>query len=57
MLKQDGSRVREASILHIGLPKRIRSKGRRDAALALLEQHQLVEREGDTWYARVKEAK
>jgi hypothetical protein len=52
LLKQDGCQVREASILHIGLPKRIRSKDRRDSALALLEQHRLVERERDVWFVR-----
>jgi hypothetical protein len=53
MLRQEGGRVREATILHTGLPKRIRSKDRRDTALAVLHQHGLVEANRDVWSALI----
>lgn len=52
LLRQQGRSARETAILKIA-PKVLRSKSRRDTALALLEQAGLAKRERDTWYAQI----
>lgn len=50
ILKQNGFQATETAILQIG-PKPIRSRNRRDTALAMLQQAGLVGDERGTWYA------
>ena len=51
MLDRPGWATSETAILRVG-PKALRSKARRDTALATLEAHGLANRGGSTWELR-----
>jgi hypothetical protein len=44
LISRPAGEIAEGKILHVGLPKAIRSKARRDAVLSLLEDHRLINR-------------